>query len=184
MLNATVFARAVEEQIREMTGAERFRFFARLYDGAPYVGGREHPFRGADCSGTVCGPLYLMGYDIRTTADDLYRSLFTHPAADVWDDDSRILAVFYRTIYEREHFGATVPAGTATHVTPVVGRGLVINAFDPIRIDTSAHVYDWYSKRGFTIEWRELNWSALITAHRTRNHFDGIDTDLVAMRAA
>ena len=74
-------------------------------------------------------PLMLLGYAIRTTADGLYRKLFTDSVAKKdQNDPSRIMAVFYITNEPMVVRGRSLPSDYARHVTPVVGEWVVVDA--------------------------------------------------------
>ena len=89
--------RNLQTKAAAMTESERFRAYALQMLDAEYAWGKENVF-GSDCSGTVCLPLMLPGYSIRTTADTLYRKVFTEAvAAKDRNDPSKIMAVFYLT---------------------------------------------------------------------------------------
>ena len=180
-MNFLLYARAMEERWEKATPRERFEMIALDYDNLKYRGGRETPFDEGDCSATVSGPLYLMGYDIRATADALYRELFTDPVID-YESRTDIMAVFYITKMPRTHFGKLVEVGTATHVAPVVGRYVVVNAFDPIDLWTTKAVYEYYHKRAFDIEWRKLNMEQLQKHHKSKDLLWGLDPELKRLR--
>jgi murein DD-endopeptidase len=66
-----------KRQFEKMTEQDKFIYFLLLQFGSPYSWGKENP-EGSDCSGAVCLALYAAtGLLIRTTADDLYRRVFT-----------------------------------------------------------------------------------------------------------
>jgi murein DD-endopeptidase len=68
-----------------MTEPEKFAYFLLLQYGSPYQRGKEN-LEESDCSGAVCMALYAAtGLLIRTTADDLYRRVFTvhHPGRGI-----------------------------------------------------------------------------------------------------
>jgi hypothetical protein len=180
-MNMTKLAEGIAIRLKNMTPAERFRFFCSWYGGLDYMGGKENFVYGADCSGTVCGPLYLMGYDIRCTANDLFREIFTDKVVD-HDDAGEIVAAFFITKEACEHFGAIVPAGYVTHVAPMIGRYVVQNAFNPIRPMPSKYVYEWYSSHGKSCVWRQLNWESLVRHHEAHDLLYGLDPVLQAMR--
>jgi len=180
-MNFREYGKLMESRWEDSTLSERFQMIACDFDNLVYQGGKESPLIGGDCSGTVCGPLYLMGYDIRTTADSLYKYLFIDEVTD-YESKTDIMAVFYITQIPREHFGRTVPVGIATHVTPVVGRYVVINAFPMIDFYTAAYVRQWYENRNFKVEWRKLNLKALQKHHKDRDLISGPDLVLRKLR--
>ena len=146
-----------------MITAQLFRKYAlQLVDAAEgYKWGWENP-EGTDCSGTVCYPLIMTGYKIRTTADDLYRKIFTKPVSQVSEVDlNRVLAVFY--VMQRAWTkldGTKMPAGSVRHVTPVVGEYVVLHADwnkNEILLKTAKSVRLDYEARGAKAVWRELN---------------------------
>ena len=47
---------------KEASEPERWRMLTRFFAGLPYGWGKEN-LRSADCSGTICAVLYIMGYD-------------------------------------------------------------------------------------------------------------------------
>jgi murein DD-endopeptidase len=103
-----------KKQFEKMGELDRFIYFLLLQFGSPYSWGKENP-EGSDCSGAVCLALYAAtGLLIRTTADDLYRRVFTKANPKVAD----IRAVFFID-------GAT---GKAGHVAGLVGDGVALNS--------------------------------------------------------
>lgn len=110
-----------QEKARYVTAygshGKRFSYWALRLVGLPYGWGKENLFA-TDCSGSVCFPLLMMGYNIRTTASALRRSVFVLPGTDYHPDE--ITAAFY--------WDST---GAIVHVTPFVGLGVVLHASSP-----------------------------------------------------
>ena len=182
-MNFQLYGEIMERRFEACTMRQKFEMLAVDFDNLVYAKGKETPLVEGDCSGAFCGPIYLMGYDIRTTADNLYRYLFIDKVTDFLSRTD-IMAVFYITKVEREHFGRMVPPGTATHIAPVVGHYVVINAFNPIDLWPTASVYECYSNQGFNIEWRKLNMAALEEHHRKKDLLSGPDPLLEKLRKA
>ncbi len=144
--------------------AKSFRHYTfQLVDALEgYEWGKESP-AGTDCSGTVCYPLIKMGYYIRTTAEELYRKIFTQLVLTtaVELDMDRILAVFY--VMNKPWIklsGEKMPAGSVRHVTPVIGRYCVVDADwkrDWIIVKTAKEVRLHFEAMGADAVWRELN---------------------------
>jgi murein DD-endopeptidase len=118
-------------QFERMTVQQKFQYFLLLQFGSPYGWGNENPVE-SDCSGAVCLALYAAtGYLVRTTADDLYKRYFTikNPT------EAMIRAAFWITQKEQRHGDRIVPAGTATHIAGVVGRGgVVLSSEEPYAV--------------------------------------------------
>ncbi len=118
----------LQMKIASMSEPQKFRAYALQMLDAQYAWGRENVF-GSDCSGTVCLPLMLLGYSIGTTADTLYRRVFTEAVVDRdQNDPSKIMAVFYLTNAPAVRRGKELPKDYARHVTPVVGEWVVLEA--------------------------------------------------------
>jgi len=82
-----------KKQFEKMNEGEKFIFFLLMQFGSPYGWGNESPEK-SDCSGAVCMALYAAtGFLIRTTADDLFKRVFTKNNPREGD----IRAVFYVT---------------------------------------------------------------------------------------
>jgi len=158
VLNWLELVRALQRRLEGSGPAVQFRAFASFLLDVPYVWGSENP-DGTDCSGTVCFPLWLMGWNIRVTADVLYRQLFTRVVTND-QDMSRLMAVFYLTREARHHVDREVPAGTAIHVTPVVGHNVVLNAGTTVQLWTARAIREEREAKGCMAEWREINWEA------------------------
>lgn len=185
-INYNKLGESLKHRIENASSLGRaFRILGGFYNMLEYEGGKENWLYETDCSGTVTGPLYALGYDIRCTADQLYKYIFTKVPrnASEWEDLDKILAVFYITQKPKEHFGRTVPTGTATHVTPVIGRYVVMNAFDPVQLSTAAYVRQWYEARDFSVEWREIDMDALQEHHEKKDLFFHIDPEMKELRA-
>ena len=109
---------AREQFDRFITGdrSREFRYWLRYLIDLPYTWGEENLF-GVDCSGTISWALLRMGYNIRTTADGLFRKVFTTPVRDYDLKYSDTYAVFFLD-----------DSGTAKHVAPGMGEGVVLDA--------------------------------------------------------
>jgi len=187
MIDYTYYAAVQKIRHEKASKAELFRLLCLQYVDLPYIGGQENPLHGTDCSGLVCGPLHMMGYDIRTTADSLYHHIFTDKLTNAHEyaDTTKIIAVFYITNDKRKHFGRTVKSGYVTHVAPVVGQYVLLNAWEPtIKLMTSAAVYAYYNARNFKVEWRALDWDALELHSEKKTLMSGVDDVLSKLREA
>ncbi len=147
--------------MNKLAKAFRHHIFHLVDAEEGYEYGRETPI-GTDCSGTVCYPLIKMGYLIRTTADELYRKIFTRLISEKNELDlDRILAVFYVMKKPWEKLsGKKMPARTVRHVTPVIGRYCVVDADwkrDEIIVKTAKEVRVQFEAIGAEAVWRELN---------------------------
>lgn len=161
---------------------EQFRAYAAMVLDAPYVWGSENP-QGTDCSGTVCFPLWMMGFNIRVTADVLFKQLFTIVPVDE-ADLSHLMAVFYVAKGPQDHHGNSVPTGTAVHVTPVLGRNVVLNAGDRVTLSTALTIRQWFESRNCSAVWREIDWKKVQEMSASLKFAWDIDPVLSLIRAA
>jgi len=163
MVDLKKLAEYEEQKLKIMGPAEVFRFFCVKLLDADYVMGRENIFE-TDCSGTICFPLFCMGLNIRCTAQYLYNHVFTVLGGDVRDYHNRVLAVFYG-----KH-------GNISHVSPVVGRGVILDAVDPdqpVQLKAIAPVVSWYKDHNYSVHFREIDWEAArLVAHMEDHSWD------------
>jgi len=147
-----------KKQFEKMTEHDKFVYFLLLQFGSPYWWGAENPER-SDCSGAVCMALFAAtGLLIRTTADDLYKRVFTevNPRANT------IRAVFYITKKNQKHGDRMVAAGTATHIAGFVEDGVILNSQEPYaKVRRITDVSNWYQNNGYEVAVRGLNREAL-----------------------
>ncbi|MDR1315253.1 MAG: peptidoglycan endopeptidase [Spirochaetales bacterium] len=155
-----------EQQFLGMTEPERYQYFLLLQAGSPYGWGKENP-ESSDCSGAVCMALAAAtGFFIRTTADELFRKIYTvkNPPAGT------IQAAFWITPDSRQHGGRAVPAGTATHVAGIVGRGnAVLSPEEPKALVSTVPAVP---AAGRIVEIRGLDRAALEQAAKDNYSFD------------
>jgi len=98
------------------------------------------------------------GLLIRTTADDLYKRVFTKVNPKAGD----IRAVFFITKKDGRHGDRMVAAGTATHVAGILDDGIILNSQEPgARIRRINEVSDWYQSNGYEVAVRGLDREAL-----------------------
>jgi len=141
-------------QFEKMNEADKFTYFLLLQFGSPYGWGNENPER-SDCSGAVCMALFAAtGFLIRTTADDLFKRVFTKVNPKQGD----IRAVFYVTKKNQKHGDRMVAAGTATHIAGFVDDSVILNSQQPhARVRGINEVSDWYFRNGYEVHIRGLN---------------------------
>lgn len=166
-----------ETKVKTLGNAGRFRKFALDLLDAPYLWGGENML-GTDCSGSVCFPLLCMGYRIRTTADELYRKIFTQYVSNELDLE-KIMAVFYVTKEDRDHGNRKVKKGTAIHVTPVVGKYVVLNAGNPVILSTAKQIRLWYEDQNCKAVWREIDMESLVYHDKEGDMLFGVDNKIL-----
>jgi len=157
-------------QFEKMNETDKFIYFLLLQFGSPYGWGNENPEK-SDCSGAVCMALFAAtGLLIRTTADDLFKRVFTKTNPGRGD----IQAVFYVTKKNEKHGDRTVAAGTATHIAGFVDEGVVLNSQEPhAKVRRINDVSDWYFRNGYEVFVRGLDREAL--ARLAGNTVYGLD---------
>jgi murein DD-endopeptidase len=148
MINWDRISENERRQFETMSEADRFIYFLLLQFGSPYGWGKENPER-SDCSGAVCLALCAAtGLLIRTTADDLYRRVFTKPSPRGTD----IRAAFFID-------GAS---GKAVHVAGLAGDGVVLNSQEGgARLWGLEGLSKWFWDRGASTALRGLERAAL-----------------------
>jgi murein DD-endopeptidase len=145
-----------KRQFEGMSVTDKFIYFLLLQFGSPYSWGKENP-EASDCSGAVCLALYAAtGLLIRTTADDLYRRVFTKPNPQAGD----IRAVFYITRQGRKP--GEIGAGRAVHVAGILEDGIILNSQEPrARVRRINEVTEWFVRKGHEVVVRGLDREAL-----------------------
>jgi len=153
-----VISEQEKRKFERMNEFQKFIYFLLKQFGNPYGWGKENPDT-ADCSGAICMALFAAtGLLIRTTADDLYRRVFTvtNPRPDT------IRAVFFITKKSQRHGDRMVAAGTATHIAGILEDGVIFNSQEPYaRVRRLIDVSDWYQRNGYEVAVRGLNREAL-----------------------
>ncbi len=164
-----------KSKFEQMNETDRFVFFLCKQLGSPYGWGKENPVS-SDCSGAVCLALYAAtGLLIRTTADDLFKRIFTR----VNPRQTDIRAVFFVTKKNKKHGYRTVAAGTAVHVAGFLSDGVILNSQTPgARIRRITDVSDDYQREGHDVYIRGLNREALARIAGEGNTRYGLDSEL------
>ena len=152
------FCQFEKDKFEKMNETDRFIYFLCKQFGSPYGWGKENP-ASSDCSGAVCMSLYAAtGLLIRTTADDLYKWVFTKINPRAGD----IRAVFFLSKKDQRHGDRMVAAGTATHVAGILDDGIILNSQEPYaRVRRITDVSDWYQRNGHEAAVRGLDREAL-----------------------
>jgi murein DD-endopeptidase len=154
-----------KRQFEKMTEQDKFIFFLLLQFGSPYGWGKENP-ESSDCSGAVCLALYAAtGLLIRTTADDLYRRVFTKMNPRAGD----IRAAFFID-------GNT---GKAGHVAGLVGYMAALNSQEGgARVWSLEGLSAWFWERGASTALRGLDREALVKLAAEGKTRHGLDLEL------
>jgi murein DD-endopeptidase len=144
------------------------------FNSVRFTGGAKENPESSDCSGAVCLALYAAtGLLIRTTADDLYRRVFTKINTRATD----IRAVFYLTKKDKKHGDGYAAAGTATHVAGILEDGVILNSQEPYdKARRITDVSDWFQRNGHEVAVRGLDREALVKLAgegKTRYGLDG-----------
>jgi murein DD-endopeptidase len=147
-----------KKQFEKMSELDKFIYFLLLQFGSPYGWGKENP-ESSDCSGAVCLALYAAtGLLIRTTADDLYRRVFTK----INPRPADIRAVFYITKKDKRHEDRPAAAGTVVHVAGILEDGIILNSQEPYaKVRRITDVSDWFQQNGHEVAVRGLDREAL-----------------------
>jgi murein DD-endopeptidase len=148
-----------KRQFEKMTEQERFIYFLLLQYGSPYGWGKENP-ESSDCSGAVCMALYAAtGLLVRTTADELYRRVFT-----VKNPGPKLI---------RAAFFTDGKIGKTTHVAGVLDDGVILNSQEGgARMRELESVSGWFRNNGGSTAVRGLDRAALAKLAGTGNTYD------------
>jgi len=163
-----------KKQFEKMSESEKFIFFLLLQYGSPYGWGQESP-EASDCSGAICMALYAAtGLLVRTTADDLYKRIFTK----INPRQSDIRAVFFVSKKNKKHGDRWIVAGTATHIAGFVDEGVVMNSQEPYaRVRRVNELSDSYQREGHDVVIRGLNRDALERLAKEGKTVSGLDSE-------
>jgi len=161
-------------QFEGMNELNKFIYFLLLQFGSPYGWGKENPVS-SDCSGAVCMALFAAtGHLIRTTADDLYKRVFT----ELYPKPEQIRAVFYITKKNQKHGDRMVAAGTATHIAGILDNGIILNSQEPFaKVRQIVDVSNWYQQNGYEVAVRGLNREALARIAREKKTVYDLDPE-------
>lgn len=112
------------------------------------------------------------GLLVRTTADELYRRVFTakNPGA------GQMRAAFFITNKDRRHGDGFVKAGTVIHVAGLVDEGVLLNSQEPsARVRALRDVQAAFEREGAAMEVRGLDREALarLATGGARHGIDG-----------
>jgi murein DD-endopeptidase len=151
-----------QKQFEAMSEQEKFVYFLLLQYKSPYLWGKETP-DGSDCSGAVCLALCAAtGLLIRTTADDLYKRVFTKQKTI-----GGIRAAFF---IDKKN--------VAVHVAGLLDDGVILNSQEPTaRIRTLADISKWFEKEGCRTEIRGLDRATLEKLSREGKTMYGLDSE-------
>ena len=179
-MNYAVFAEQAKRKLDILTDAERFRFWVCLSQDAPYTWGGE-TMLGPDCSGSVALGLFGAGYNVRLTADMYLRLLFTNTPGKTFDPQE-IACVFYLADSDRGHGPGSIKKGTASHVTPIVGDDVVLDAAwgKPARLRSIGDAERLHMGFGTTPVHASIDWAALDTLHKS-GKYPVDDKELLAL---
>jgi murein DD-endopeptidase len=153
-----------KKQFENMTEQQRFVYFLLLQYGSPYGWGKENP-ESSDCSGAVCLALYAAtGLLIRTTADDLFKRVFT-----VRNPDRNMI---------RAAFFVKEKTGVATHIAGILEDGVILNSQEGgARVRRLPDISDWFRKDGHGTAIQGLDRAALSRMAGTGNQY-GLDPEM------
>ena len=114
------------------------------------------------------------GLLVRTTADDLFRRVFTALNPRAGD----IRAVFFITKKDQRHGDRMVASGTATHIAGILEDGIILNSQEPYaKVRRISDVSDWYQRNGYEVAVRGLNREALARLAKEGKTVYGLDPE-------
>lgn len=158
------FMYMIRSHMKEMSNDVKFAYIVRFLWRSQYGWGREI-ISDVDCSGSVCFALYLMGYNIRTTAHGIY----THLCSDESVKNPRAgdLQFWWHETENR-----------IRHVAVYSDNGVIMNASTLFEDRLGAQEIYSRDKAGQRPEKRRLDWDKVQAASTSGNHVYGLDTEL------
>lgn len=145
---------------------ERIAYCVRLLWHNPYGWGKEN-FATADCSGSICFGAYLLGYNIRVTADFFAKEL-TYDISGEMPKPGDVSIWWWPEGHEKE--------GIAKHIAMFSDNQIIMDA-DRKFVDTGI-LDEIRSRPGEDFEWRRLSIGIMRTHSRNGNYAYGIDEEL------
>ncbi len=137
---------------------EQFLDLALLFYQGQYTWGKEN-LEKVDCSGLISGVLALMGYPIRTTADDFMKRFFTKKTSYTYRPNV-VKAVFFVSKDNYQTPSGEKQAGNARHVGILIGEGIIFHAVSPlVCFERLKAVQERYDSSDMVI--KEIDWDAI-----------------------
>lgn len=138
---------------------DRLAYLVHLLWHSPYVWGSEH-IGGTDCSGSVCFALYLMGYNVRVTANDIYNMM----TKDCLPTVAPGCLAFWWTKDKKR----------IRHVAVFSDGDIIMNASEDGMVDT-------YRFNPFTRSIKSLDWDKVAQVHNKGIYSWDLDPELKGM---
>ena len=137
---------------------QQFMDLALLFFGGKYKWGAEN-MEHVDCSGLISAILTLMGYPIRTTADEFMTKFFTKETTFDFDPNT-VKVVFFVAKESYSSPSGNRLAGLARHISVLVGNGVVLHAVPPVvkfeKLKTAQNRYDTSNMIVREIDWEVI----------------------------
>ena len=155
-----LFVQMIKGHLEGMTKDERLAYLGKLLWGSRYGWGNEI-IGGADCSGSVCWGLWLMGYKIRVAADWMLSNL-TIPMKQLTPKSGNL--VFW------------VRDNKAFHVAICEHDCIVMDAGRQFKGIPAHIVHDGFP--GAAMDFRQLAWDKVEEVSEAGNRAYGVDAAL------
>ena len=157
------FVNLIRQHLRTMEKNSRVAYLARLLWGSTDGWGKE-VLGSTDCSGSVCWALWLMGFEIRTTAHVL-ESTATKSATGLPDPGN---LVFW--------WGLGTKLTTVVHVAIFSDKMLIMNASNRfVDIPLSQEIE---KRKGHRYEVKQIDWAAVKAMSDSKKHAFGVDEEI------
>jgi hypothetical protein len=163
-MNEFRFFSLLRDKIFSASSAKEFKLYMLNFAEAPYKWGKEG-IAGTDCSGLVCGPLMYMGYNVRVTADDLYKKA-CDKTSEIADPEKVHLVFFVDKKDRATHVGVFVSPNVIMHASGA--RDVTFDSLDDLMAE--------YEDKGEKAEFRILNFDKV---YEMNGQVNGKDEDYV-----
>lgn len=161
-MNSTeLFVKMIHDHLSGFKPNQRLAYLVRLLWGSPFAWGKE--IMGAtDCSGSICWGLYLLGLNIRMTADQFYQ-LASNPTDTL--PEAGNLCFWWFPNRKR-----------IKHVTVFSDKMVIMDADEKFQ-DTPVSL-EIQTRERQPFEFRSLDWNKLEVMSKTGEFAWGVDSEL------
>lgn len=170
MVNFKKLGTMLLEKFSKLESYDRYKFFLSQYYLAKYKLGKEN-FRLTDCSGILSGALFMMGYNIRCTAQFFHDHIFMEAVHAPFGH------IMYMACFIRNSVN-----GEITHVLPHLENGVFLQTNPVCELVTESDIYLMNEESEKDIQFRCTNEKVLSAFSISLLASTEVDEELVKLR--